>query len=84
MSDYPVIKLKTAVEIQSAINNDTFKVLSIAENPDEKWVSAFVSGGTQNVWVPILTAENYTPDWSDDTVIDAITEWAMNTFPPAK
>ncbi len=51
--------------------------------PDEMWVNAFVAGAPQNTWVSVLTPETYTADWTDDTVIAAVTLWAQTTFPPA-
>lgn len=83
MSDYPYVTLPNPVEVQPAVNTDSFKVLQVAENPDEMWVNAFVSGAPQNVWVSVLTPENYTPNWTNDTVIEAVTLWAETTFPPS-
>ena len=83
MSDYPIITLPNEVEVQAAVNTNTFKIIQVAENPDEMWVNAFVSGAPQNVWVSVLTPETYTADWTDDTVIAAVTLWAQTTFPPA-
>lgn len=84
MSDYPVIKISAAVEVQPPITTDTFHVLSVAENPDEKWVNVFVSGAAQNVWVNVLNSENYFPNWTDEDVEIAVNNWALSTFPLAK
>jgi hypothetical protein len=83
MSDYPNIILPNSVEVQPAINTDIFKIIQVAENPEEQWVNAYVAGGPQNVWVPVLTPENYHADWNDDTVVEAVTIWAEATFPPS-
>ncbi len=83
MSDYPIVTLPNEVEVQAAVNTNTFKIIQVAENPDEMWVNAFVAGAPQNVWVSVLTPETYTPDWTDETVIAAVTFWAQTTFPPA-
>lgn len=83
MSDYPIVKLDFEVEVQSAINTDTFKVLNVAENPDEKWLNAFVAGAPQNTWVSVLTPETYTPNWTDQTITDAVKAWAETNFPPS-
>ena len=84
MSDYPVIKISAAVEVQPPIITDTFRVISVAENPDEKWVNVFVSGAAQNVWVNVLNSENYFPNWTDEDVEIAVNNWALSTFPLAK
>jgi len=81
MSDYPLVILPNEVEVQPAVNTNTFKVVQVAENPDEMWVNAFVSGAPQNVWVSVLTPENYFPDWTDDDVVNAVAAWAENTYP---
>jgi hypothetical protein len=83
MSEYPLVTLSGAVIVQPAVTTDTFKIVQVAENPDEMWVNAFVSGATQNSWVCVLNAENYFPEWTDQTIIDAVTAWAEETFPPA-
>ena len=83
MSDYPLVILPNEVEVQPAVNTNTFKVVQVAENPDEMWVNAFVSGPPQNVWVSVLTPENYFPNWTNDDVSAAVTAWAEITFPPA-
>jgi len=83
MSDYPTIILPNSVEVQPAINTDTFRVLQVAENPDEKWINAYVSGGPQNVWVSVLTPETYHADWSDETISEAVILWAEATYPPS-
>jgi hypothetical protein len=81
MSDYPLVILPNEVEVQPAVNTNTFRVIQVAENPDEMWVNAFVSGAPQNVWVSVLTPENYFPDWTDDDVVNAVAAWAENTYP---
>jgi hypothetical protein len=81
MSDYPLVILPNEVEVQAAVNTNTFRVIQVAENPDEMWVNAFVSGAPQNVWVSVLTPENYFPDWTDDDVVNAVAAWAENTYP---
>lgn len=83
MSDYPLVTISFDVEVQPAINTNTFRIIQIAENPDEMWVNAFVAGAPQNTWVSVLTPENYVPDWTDETVIEAVTLWAETTFPPS-
>lgn len=83
MSDYPIVTLPNEVEVQAAVNTNTFKIIQVAENPDEMWVNAFVAGAPQNTWVSVLTPETYTPDWTDETVVEAVTLWAETTFPPS-
>ena len=83
MSDYPIVTLPNEVEVQAAVNTNTFKIIQVAENPDEMWVNAFVAGAPQNVWVSVLTPETYTPDWTDETVVESVTLWAETTFPPS-
>ena len=83
MSDYPLVTISFDVEVQPAINTNTFRIIQIAENPDEMWVNAFVAGAPQNTWVSVLTPETYTPDWTDETVVEAVTIWAETTFPPS-
>ena len=83
MSEYPIVTLQNEVEVQAAITTNTFKILQVLENPDEMWVNAFVSGAPQNLWVSVLNPENYTHEWTDQTVVDAVTLWAETNFPPA-
>jgi len=83
MSDYPLVILPNEVEVQPAVNTNTFRIIQVAENPDEMWVNAFVAGAPQNAWVSVLTPENYFSNWTDDDVVNAVTAWAEITFPPA-
>lgn len=83
MSDYPLVILPNEVEVQPAVNTNTFRVIQVAENPDEMWVNAFVSGAPQSVWVSVLTPETYFSNWTNDDVSAAVAAWAEATYPPA-
>jgi hypothetical protein len=83
MADYPTVTLPHEVIVQPATVTNTFNIIQIAENPNEMWVNAFVSGAPQSVWVPVLNKDNYFADWTDQTVIDAVIAWAESAFPPA-
>lgn len=83
MHEYPLIVLDAPVRIQQPVDNDTFRVIHIAEDPVELTVQAFIDGGPQRVWISVFTPETYYADWTDEDVIAAVKLWAETTFPPA-
>ena len=82
--EYPDVTLLYPVEVQPPVNVDVMSVIQIAENPSEETVNAFISTGTGQIWVSILTPETYKTDWTDADVISAIQKWASETYPKAK
>ena len=80
MQKYPDVVLSNPVIVQSAATSTTFHVIQIAENPSEKWVNAFVSDGARQIWIPILSEENYHPDWNDSDVINAIADYVSSNY----
>lgn len=84
MSEYPLIILDCPIEWRAAINTDRFRVLHVAEELESQSVTAFIECPTENIWITIMTAENYDPEWSDETVVHAVQAWMMSNYPPAK
>jgi len=80
MQKYPDVVLSKPVIVQPAVASTTFRVIQISENPSEKWVNAFVSDGVRQIWIPILSEENYYPDWNDLDVTNAITDYVSNNY----
>jgi len=80
MQKYPDVVLSKSVIVQPAVTSTTFHVIQVAENPSEKWVNAFVSDGVRQIWIPILSEENYYPDWDDLDVTNAITDYVSNNY----
>ena len=80
MQKYPDVVLSNPVIVQPAVTSTTFHVIQIAENPSEKWVNAFVSDGVRQIWIPILSEENYHPDWNDSDVINAIADYVSSNY----
>jgi hypothetical protein len=80
MQKYPDVVLNNPVIVQPAVVSSVFHVIQIAENPNEKWVNAFVSDGVRQIWIPILTEENYFSDWNDVDVTNAITDYVLKNY----
>lgn len=80
MQKYPDVVLSKPVIVQPAVTSTTFHVIQIAENPNEKWVNAFVSDGVRQIWIPILTEDSYYSDWNDLDVTNAITDYVSNNY----
>jgi hypothetical protein len=81
---YPTVNLNTPLEVQAPINVSSFKVLQVAENPQDHTVQAFIDFGAGTTWVSILNPNNYKVDWNDTDVTSAIQAWADSSFPPAR
>lgn len=77
---YPDIILKSAVIVQPAITADSIHVVQIAENPDEKWVNAFVSDGVKQFWVSILNSDTYFSEWSDVDVMSGVLNYVSENY----
>jgi len=80
MQKYPDVVLNNTVIVQPAVVSSVFHVIQIAENPNEKWLNAFVSDGVRQIWIPILTEENYFSDWNDVDVTNAITDYVLKNY----
>jgi hypothetical protein len=80
MQKYPDVVLNNPVIVQPAVVSSVFHVIQIAENPNEKWLNAFVSDGVRQIWIPILTEENYFSDWNDVDVTNAITDYVLKNY----
>jgi len=80
MQKYPDVVLSNPVIVQPPVTSTTFHVIQIAENPSEKWVNAFVSDGVRQIWIPILSEENYYPDWNDSDVTNAIADYVSSNY----
>ena len=83
MPEYPIVLLPNEVIVQPAATTNEFRIIQIVENPGEMWVNAFVSIASENMWVPVLTGDNYFSEWTDETVTDAVKAWAETQFHPA-
>jgi len=80
MQKYPDVVLNNPVIVQPAVVSSVFHVIQIAENPNEKWLNAFVFDGVRQIWIPILTEENYFSDWNDVDVTNAITDYVLKNY----
>jgi len=83
MSDYPVIDLVTPLEIQAPVIVSTFEVLHVAEDPSACTVNVFVNTGIDTIWISVMDSSNYSPEWSDQDISDAIKTYAAINWPQA-
>lgn len=81
---YPSVTLTTPLEVQAPVNVSSLSILQVVENPSEQTVQAFVDFGVNTQWVSIMDPSNYNTNWTDSDVADAINNWAVNNFPPAR
>jgi hypothetical protein len=83
MSRYPDVVLSRPVIVQPAITSAIFRVIQVAENPQERWVNAFISDGAKDFWITVSTPESYVSSWNDGDVTNAILDYVSRNCTPA-
>jgi len=81
MASFPDVTLSTAYVAQQAYSSTDVKVLQIADDVDGKSLRVFCQLGDNpsfKYWVPVLSGEDYTTAWTNDTVDAAITAYFVN------
>lgn len=81
---YPEVILSAPYVGQTAYEASVVQIMQVADDVNAKTVNAFCQLGLNpsfKYWVPVMTAENYDPDWNNDTVVKAVTEYFVNPVP---
>lgn len=81
---YPEVVLAAPYVGQTAYEASVVQILQVADDVDAKTVNAFCQLGTNpsfKYWVTAMTAENYDPDWNNDTVVKAVQAYFVNPVP---
>lgn len=78
---FPDVILSNAYIAQQQYSATNVVVLQIADNTAQQTLSAFCQLGSDNsfkYWIPVLSGENYTVDWTNQTIIDAVQAYFVN------
>lgn len=89
---YPSVNLSAPYVGQTAYEASVVQILQVADDVNAKTVTAFCQLGLNpsfKYWVPVMTPENYDPDWNNDTVVKAVQVYFVNpvdgpAFDPAQ
>ena len=83
---YPDVNLDAPYVGQTAYEASVVQIMQVADDVNAKTVTAFCQlGGNASFkyWVPVMTPENYDPDWNNDTVVKAVQVYFVNPVPVA-
>lgn len=75
MPAFPDVTLSAPYVGQSAYESDVIKILKVDDDVESKTLRAFVQLGDNpsfKYWVPVKSGEDYTVEWTNDHVTDAI------------
>lgn len=81
MAAFPDVQLSTPFIAQTEYSSDTVDVLQIDDNTANKTLRAFCQLGTDpsfKYWVPVMSGDDYTVDWTNQDVADAIEAFFTN------
>ena len=81
MADFPDVILATPYIGQTEYKSDVVDILQIADDVAGKNLRAFCQLGTDpsfKYWVPVLSGDDYTVDWTNQTIIDAVNAFFVN------
>ena len=81
MASYPDVILPAPYVGQTEYQSNDVKILQVADDVNAKTVTAFCQLGVNpsfKYWVPVMTPENYDPDWNNDTVVKAVQVYFVN------
>lgn len=81
MPAFPDVTLPTDYVAQTEYKSNTVKVVQIEDNVDDKSLRAFVQLGDNNsfkYWIPVMSGDNYTVNWTNDDVTAAIQAYFAN------
>lgn len=84
MPAFPDVILSTPYIAQVEYKSDLVDILQIADDVAGKSLRAFCQLGTDpsfKYWVPVLSGDSYTVDWTNQTVIDAVNAFFVNPAP---
>ena len=79
---FPDIILSTQYIAQQQYGATNVVVLQINDNPANQTLTAFCQLGSDpsfKYWVPVLSGEDYTVNWTNDTVTKAVQAYFVNT-----
>ena len=78
---FPDVILSTAYIGQQQYSATNVMVLQIDDNTVQKTLRAFCQLGSNpsfKYWITVLSGDNYTVDWTNQTVIDAVQAFFVN------
>ena len=78
---FPDVILSTAYIGQQQYSATNVMVLQIDDNTVDKTLRAFCQLGSNpsfKYWITVLSGDNYTVDWTNQTVIDAVQTFFVN------
>ena len=78
---FPDVILSTAYIGQQQYSATNVIVLQIDDNTAQKTLRAFCQLGSNEsfkYWIPVLSGDNYTVDWTNQTIIDAVQKYFVN------
>ena len=81
---YPEVILSAPYVGQTAYEASVVQIMQVADDVNAKTVNAFCQLGDNSsfkYWVPVMTPADYDPDWNNDTVVKAVTEYFVNPVP---
>ena len=81
---YPDVNISAPYIGQTAYEASVVQIMQVADDVNAKTVTAFCQlGGNPSFkyWVPVMTPENYDPDWNNDTVVKAVQVYFVNPVP---
>lgn len=84
MQDFPDVILDEPFIGQKEYKSDVVDVLQIDDRVFDKQLRAFCQLGTNTsllYWVPVLSGDDYTVNWTNEMVANAIKSYFVN--PPA-
>ena len=72
---YPTVTLDKPHVAQQPYQSDQVAILKVDDDTENKTLRAFVQLGDNpsfKHWVPVLSGDDYTVDWNNETVVAAI------------
>lgn len=82
MADFPDVILATPYIGQTEYKSAVVDILQIADDVAGKSLRAFCQLGPNSsfkYWVPVLSGDDYTVNWTNQNVVDAVKAYFVNT-----
>lgn len=82
MADFPDVILTTPYIGQTEYKSDVVDILQISDDVAGKNLRAFCQLGTNpsfKYWVPVQSGDDYNVNWTNQTIIDAVNAFFVNT-----